>query len=110
MAYFPHLLAQAVSSVLARFTSVFGMGTGGSTPLGSPDQGSGGGIRTLDLRVMSPTSCHCSTPRRQRKSECEGDFNGRLVHGGPEHGSSPRPLVPLSFTHYCASTRGLSSS
>ena len=26
--------------------------------------GSGGRIRTSDLRVMSPTSCHCSTPRR----------------------------------------------
>ena len=25
--------------------------------------GSGGWIRTIDLRVMSPTSCHCSTPR-----------------------------------------------
>ena len=25
--------------------------------------GSGEGIRTPDLRVMSPTSCHCSTPR-----------------------------------------------
>jgi hypothetical protein len=27
--------------------------------------GSGGRIRTIDLRVMSPTSCHCSTPRQQ---------------------------------------------
>ena len=26
--------------------------------------GSGERIRTSDLRVMSPTSCHCSTPRR----------------------------------------------
>ena len=26
--------------------------------------GSGGWIRTTDLRVMSPTSCHCSTPRQ----------------------------------------------
>jgi hypothetical protein len=26
--------------------------------------GSGGRIRTIDLRVMSPTSCHCSTPRQ----------------------------------------------
>ena len=25
--------------------------------------GSGGRIRTCDLRVMSPTSCHCSTPQ-----------------------------------------------
>ena len=27
--------------------------------------GSGGWIRTIDLRVMSPTSCHCSTPRQE---------------------------------------------
>ena len=27
-------------------------------------RGSGGRIRTSDLWVMSPTSCHCSTPRR----------------------------------------------
>ena len=32
-AYFPHPVAQAVSSALRRFTSVFGMGTGGSTSL-----------------------------------------------------------------------------
>ena len=30
--------------------------------------GSGGWIRTNDLRVMSPTSCHCSTPRRNKQS------------------------------------------
>ena len=27
--------------------------------------GCGGRIRTADLRVMSPTSCRCSTPRRE---------------------------------------------
>ena len=32
-AYFPHPVARAVSSALRRFTSVFGMGTGGSTSL-----------------------------------------------------------------------------
>src|SRR3954452_4954416 len=31
--------------------------------------GSGGRIRTGDLRVMSPTSCHCSTPRRRVDGE-----------------------------------------
>jgi hypothetical protein len=31
--------------------------------------GSGGGIRTPDLRVMSPTSYHCSTPRYVRAGE-----------------------------------------
>jgi hypothetical protein len=33
------------------------------TPVLSDGCGSGGWIRTTDLRVMSPTSCHCSTPR-----------------------------------------------
>ena len=27
-------------------------------------ENSGEPIRTTDLRVMSPTSCHCSTPQR----------------------------------------------
>ena len=35
-AYFPHPVARAVSSALRRFTSVFGMGTGGATSLWSP--------------------------------------------------------------------------
>src|SRR4030067_789374 len=39
------------------------------TPAGGPGfegrrTGCGGRIRTSDLRVMSPTSCRCSTPRR----------------------------------------------
>ena len=33
---FSHPVARAVSSALVRFTSVFGMGTGGSTPLKPP--------------------------------------------------------------------------
>ncbi len=32
-------------------------------PLRPTILGSGGRTRTCDLRVMSPTSCHCSTPR-----------------------------------------------
>jgi hypothetical protein len=32
-AYFPHPVARAVSWALRRFTSVFGMGTGGATSL-----------------------------------------------------------------------------
>jgi hypothetical protein len=32
-AYFPHPVARAVSWALKRFTSVFGMGTGGATSL-----------------------------------------------------------------------------
>src|SRR5437899_10072649 len=33
-----------------------------------PGFGSGEWIRTTDLRVMSPTSYHCSTPRRPTSS------------------------------------------
>ena len=44
VAYCPHPLAEAVSSVLERFTTVFGMGTGGTTPLGPPDQVAGEGF------------------------------------------------------------------
>ena len=36
--------------------------------------GSGGGTRTHDLRVMSPASCRCSTPRRDPAS-----FQGRTA-------------------------------
>ena len=36
MAYFPQGVAPPVSSALRRFTSVFGMGTGGATALQSP--------------------------------------------------------------------------
>ncbi len=36
MAYFPQEAAFSVSSALRRFTSVFGMGTGGATSLLSP--------------------------------------------------------------------------
>ncbi len=39
-----------------------------SEMLGGSNWGSGGGIRTRDLWVMSPTSCHCSTPRYGRTS------------------------------------------
>ena len=35
----------------------------GSSGEDEPVKGSGGGIRPHDLWVMSPTSCHCSTPR-----------------------------------------------
>ena len=33
VAYFPQRVTPSVSSALGRFTSVFGMGTGGATPL-----------------------------------------------------------------------------
>ena len=36
-----------------------------TTIAGRLENSSGGAIRTHDLRVMSPTSCLCSTPQRQ---------------------------------------------
>ena len=35
-----------------------------TTISGRLENSSGAQIRTEDLRVMSPTSCHCSTPHR----------------------------------------------
>ena len=46
-----------------------GMTTGASQRPSAFLRGSGARIRTWDLRVMSPTSCHCSTPQRN------GDYN-----------------------------------
>src|SRR5581483_1322255 len=66
--------------------------------------GSGGRIRTGDLRVMSPTSYHCSTPRRgggtdllsQRRAASivgAGAFHDRVREGNgwdhPAHGTAP---------------------
>ena len=47
-----------------------------TTPHGHGDIGCGGRIRTDDLRVMSPTSFHCSTPRRWTKQTCKPHFVG----------------------------------
>src|SRR3990172_2749708 len=54
-AYFPHPVARAVSSALRRFTSVFGMGTGGSASLQPP-----GAIRTVS--VGGPASARPPPP------------------------------------------------
>ena len=39
--------------------------------------GSGGWIRTIDLRVMSPTSCHCSTPRWEWRTDLVSQRSNR---------------------------------
>ncbi len=54
---------------------------------GSGDQGltgSGGGIRTPDLWVMSPTSCRCSTPRHTRAPR-RSDLAPRPSHAPSGH-------------------------
>src|SRR5918998_6972042 len=69
--------------------------------------GSGGGIRTPDLWVMSPTSCRCSTPRRalarrsrlSAPSGCASWPSGRLPVsvrrvGGVRGGLASRGVAP----------------
>ncbi len=65
MTYFPQELTPSVSSALRRFTSVFGMGTGGTTSLKSP-----GGLRInllecfdfLTERIQICKDYFCSSP------------------------------------------------
>ena len=59
-----------------------------SAPHGADVSGSGGGIRTPDLWVMSPTSCRCSTPRHA----CGFDFLAAPHRGwGVSAAASPAP-------------------
>ena len=72
--------------------------------------GSGGWIRTTDLRVMSPTSCHCSTPRccgartyspsgRPASTIGAAVFHDPVRDGaGWVHGASRTPLVQGGFS------------
>ena len=65
------------------------------------ETGSGGGIRTPDLWVMSPTSCRCSTPRRGRQ---EGYPDGSGGRGRPRRPRLPRGR-PRSTLRRCAGSR-----
>ena len=57
--------------------------------------GSGGRIRTSDLWVMSPTSCHCSTPRRVVTSSRERSVCLLCMSPGQAPGGCPqRPRLP----------------
>ena len=65
--------------------------------------GSGGGIRTPDLWVMSPTSCRCSTPRHVDRVVCGGvDWcvglrgSGMSATASPPTGSPPQYSPALS--------------
>ncbi len=51
--------------------------------------GGGGGIRTPDLRVMSPTSCRCSTPRHRPPTA-----HALVQHCCQDRGA-PRSRLPL---------------
>jgi hypothetical protein len=63
-----------------------GRGRGGATA----DDGGGGGIRTRDLWVMSPTSCRCSTPRQSTLPNPH-----KLVRSRPGGRGRPRrPRLP----------------
>ena len=54
--------------------------------------GCGGRIRTSDLRVMSPTSCPCSTPRCMLRLEC---FYYSKLRAGLQ------PLLQKKITPFC---------
>ena len=59
----------------------------------------GGGIRTRDLWVMSPTSCRCSTPRHTRgdcclTGLCAGQWVGSGGRGAPAAASPPTGSPP----------------
>lgn len=72
------------------------------TPEGST--GSGGGIRTLDLWVMSPTSCRCSTPRRVDLDR-SSPFHRRSRWNAPAAASPPRGSPPK----YSPALRGVTT-
>ena len=125
--------------VYRHLTATYRAGDAETGGAGAPPDhcfGSGRGIRTPDLRVMSPMSYRCSIPRRRAASIARAavrpvaplgaipapahgraherhcykvEVRRRGITDVPDEGSSPRPLVPLSYTHCCASTCGLSS-
>jgi hypothetical protein len=69
--------------------------------------GSGGRIRTCDLRVMSPTSCHCSTPRRVTIPAAYVLMVGSLPGPPQDSGQgSPRLCAPVTCTCCHASSGG----
>ena len=79
------------------------------------DIGSGGRTRTCDLRVMSPTSCHCSTPRWLTSSPCpllplgEGEENesGGYPQTPARRGYAPSGLLLRDeVSHYFKGTMG----
>ena len=64
--------------------------------------GGGGGIRTPDLWVMSPTSCRCSTPRRDAAPCPDGDRRagaGRARGGLASRGVAPPVLSGAAAGH-----------
>ena len=57
-----------------------------TTITGRLENSSGEWIRTTDLRVMSPTSYHCSTPHRKseyitKRPACQIQFSNQLWEG-----------------------------
>ena len=64
--------------------------------------GSGGWIRTIDLRVMSPTSCHCSTPRWKWCTDLRSQRASRQYHRlccVSRPGSRWDGVVPQRYSH-----------
>ena len=80
-----------LSSARRRFTVLFGMGRRGPSGLWSSGFG---GIRKARRLVVAVGAVHRREPTRRSHD-----------YGVKPHG----PLVPVSSTHYCASTPGLST-
>lgn len=59
---------------------------------------SGGGIRTRDLWVMSPTSCHCSTPRCRKWTNEIPRCGPRLRRSGVRAAASPPTRSPAQYS------------
>lgn len=61
--------------------------------------GSGGRIRTCDLWVMSPTSCHCSTPRQRCPCRADPASVRGARDGLASHGVAPAVLSGAALGH-----------
>ncbi len=64
-------------------------------------RGSGGGIRTHDLWVMSPASCRCSTPRR-----CERSCSGPSAQPCAQRPRLPRGCPRSTLRRWCGARPG----
>ena len=62
---------------------------------------SGAWIRTKDLRVMSPTSCHCSTPHRLLSLERIFPFQSARYYSTLPHSRQGAPLSTNNHNHIC---------
>ena len=103
-----------LSSARLRFTVLFGMGRRGSRTLWAPDitcrpAGNGQGQSERSTWVVTALRVSRAPRNRPRRLALRGVRCGR-VHSRQGYRVKPHgQLVPVSSTHYCASTSGLST-